>query len=197
MFLTTRVIGPTLSREAKIALKNTSVWVPQITTFLVKNKPEGCFSSKFHRSWGQAWLSLPSGPLVGPGGGHTECHGQVPALDASFPKMLHTGQGSPCPGFPFPVRLPAPPEPSPCHIQHGHPHLPLHPCSVLKDRPTLPQVEPLSVPALCHQLASVPSLSSLSKGMHHPVPHPKKEAAVPTLFREGVLGWGLVLRRRP
>lgn len=89
---------------------------------------------------------------------------------------------------------------NPVHVTHrmsgpAVSYLPLHLCWVQEDRPTLPQVEPLPVPALCHQLASVPSLSSPSKGMCHPVPHSKKEAAVTRLFREGVLGLGVVLRR--
>lgn len=55
-----------------------------------------------------------------------------------------------------------------------------------EDRPILPPV-----PALHHQSASVPSLSIPSRGMCHPVPHPKKDAAVLGLCRE-VLGWGML-----
>lgn len=60
MFLATSTFRPALSREGKIVVKTTSVWFPQITTFLLKNETgrEGVPAAS---SWGEAWLSLPRG----------------------------------------------------------------------------------------------------------------------------------------
>lgn len=83
--------------------------------------------------------------------------------------------------------LPLPPAPSPCHTQHGSPTCCHIPAQCLEDRPTPPPV-----PALRHQPASVPSPSTLSKGMCHPVPHPKKRGCCARTVQRRSFGLGVL-----
>jgi len=197
MFLNTQVAGPALSRGVNIALKTTSVWFPQITTLLVKNKT------------GKKHVSAASSPGPGEKPGSPCPGGQRLALGVTH----GVSQPGPSPPLQLPqnaihrAEMPLSWSPSPggncLHSQHqvlikhsvavtAVSHLPPHPRSPPEDRLPLPQAEPPPVAALHHQPATNPSPSTPSTGCVTLSPTPKKEAVVPGLFKAGILGWGVL-----